>query len=536
MPKRKQSPRQIPLESGPYRGMRDTLDPLGKYDRSLAYLLQNVYPAQAAVQSAAVGRPGFAQAGAQLGSSGKRVGQLVGQFTKLAGTEYTVAIVGGQFYTYNWGTDTWTEVVTAANFATATITLSATAICYAVTIADKLFVTDGVNTPWTWDGTSGAGGLTKLTACPVLFGQPTVYYGQVFGIRAANRSTMVWSEVNDPTTGYDLGAFDNSWQLGQSDQEGLFALVGTNAALYYFRARSTGIIGGAPGADFKANGVHDAVSAVTGTQSPGCTVYYEGRVYFVDADFLPFVIVPGAGLTPLWSDVRETVVGMDRAQVANAVGMYDGSTKMLLLGMVESGQTIPSVQVVIDPGQGAGQVAGIWRGFTFQNMASVKNATGHPLLMHLSDDGYAYTHGLSDGAVWSDALNAGTLAITHIVEPSAMGGDVEYEMHYDRLDMNLRTQSDVTNLTVNLETSRGLSPATLITAGSIVGSFSRWDVAIWDTDLWSVASIDQHVAVGLDDLGRWAKPIVTHATVGEQFGLSTLRISAIPSDNDPYNP
>ena len=29
---------------------------------------------------------------------------MVYQFTKLAGTEYTVAIVGGKFYTFNWGT------------------------------------------------------------------------------------------------------------------------------------------------------------------------------------------------------------------------------------------------------------------------------------------------------------------------------------------------------------------------------------------------------------------------------------------------
>ena len=99
--------------------------------------------------------------------------------------------MGGKFYTYNWGTDVFTEVVTAANFTTASITLSSTAKCYAVTMADKMVVTDGVNTPWMWDGTTGASGLTKLTNCPVLYGRPTVYYAKLFGIKNTERSTMV---------------------------------------------------------------------------------------------------------------------------------------------------------------------------------------------------------------------------------------------------------------------------------------------------------------------------------------------------------
>jgi hypothetical protein len=42
-----------------------------------------------------VGRNGVRSAGAQGGASSKRTGQLVYQFTKLDGTEYTVRIVGG---------------------------------------------------------------------------------------------------------------------------------------------------------------------------------------------------------------------------------------------------------------------------------------------------------------------------------------------------------------------------------------------------------------------------------------------------------
>lgn len=531
--------RYVYLDAGPFRGMQDSLDPLGNYDPTLADLLQNVYSPNAQIESAVVGRPGFTQAGVRLGSAGKRTGQIVGQFTKLSGTDYTFAIVGGQFYTYNWGTDTWTEVVTAANFTTATITLSQTAICYALTFADKLFISDGVNTPWTWDGTAGAGGLTKLTNCPVLYGQPVVYYAQVFGIKASARSTIVWSEVNDPTIGYDTGTtYDDSWQLGQTDQDALTALSASNQALYYFRSRSIGVIQGSPGAigGFRASGVHDSVSGITGTESPNAVLYFEGGIFFLDADFLPFAIVPGSGLAPLWPDIRQTIFGMDRQYTSQAISVYDESTKLVLLSMVEQGQTISSVQIAIDPLQGAGQIAAVWRGYTFQQMASVKNATGRPVLMHLSDDGYAYAHGHADGSTWSDGLNSGTVAISHLIRPTAMGADLEYELHYDRLDLNLRAQTDVTNLVINQETSRGLSVATIVPAPAVVGLFSRWDSAIWDTDLWSSASLDQHVAIGLDGVGRWIKPIVSHATLGEEFGLATIRVTALPMDNDPSVP
>lgn len=513
--------------------MRDSLDPFSA-DPSLAFLLQNVYPTDPARASAVVGRPGFQKAGSQLGSGG--VGQLVYQFTKLAGTEYTVAIVGGKFYTFNWGTRVWTEVVTAANFATATITLSSTAKCYAVTMADVMVISDGVNTPWQWDGTSGATGLTKLTNCPVLFGQPTVYYAKLFGIKNTERSTMVWSEENDPTIGYEAGGYNNAWTLGQTDQEPLYALVGTNGALYYFRARSTGVISGAVNTDFTTSGVHDSVSGVVGTQSPDATVYYEGRVYFLDANFNPYVIVPGSGVESLWGDVRETIIGLDRAYVGVAVGVYDASTKLVILSVVEVGQTIPSLQIVIDPDQGAGQIVALWRGFTFNAMQTVKNATGQPLLLHLSSDGYAYDHGLPDGSLWSDGLNAGTVAITHIIEPSPVGADVAIEKRFDRLDMTLRTPTDITGVTINYETSRGLSVATTQNAPSVSGGYARWDVAIWDTDLWSQASTDRHMAIGLNGFGRWMRPILSHATLGEQFGFAACRITAYPLNIDPSTP
>lgn len=509
-PRKTGNQKPVFLTSGPWKGQRDSLD-ITSADPSLAFLIQNCYPRDSARGGGLVGRPGFQQAGAQLTGGG--VGQLVYQFTKLAGTEYTIAIAGGRIFAFDWSARTWSEPVTTANLTTAAITLSPTAKCYAVTMADKMIVTDGVNTPWMWDGTAGAGGLTKLTNCPVLFGAMTVYYAKLFGIKNTERSTMVWSEENDPTIGYEAGGYNNAWQLGQADQEPLYALYGTNQSLYYFRARSTGVISGAVNTEFTTTGVHDGVSPTVGTMSPDCIVYYEWRVYFLDADFRPHVIVPGAGAKPIFGDVRETCAGLNRAYVAQAVGVYDPSTQLVLMGCVETGQTIPNIMIAMDPEQHPGQPVGVWRGFTFPAMATVKNATGVGVRMHLSSDGYAYDHGTPAGTLWSDGLAAGTVAITHIVTPSPMGADVSVEKRFDRIDLNTRSASTITGATVTTETNRGSSTAQTVPTLGI--------------------SNDRHVALGLNVHGRWAKPKVTHATAGEQFGIGSLRLSAYPLNTDP---
>src|SRR2546430_9136670 len=105
--------------------------------------------------------------------------------------------------------------------------LSTTAAIDAVNFANKLIITDGINTPVAYDGTS----FTVLTNCPVLFGPPTVYYAKLFGITASDHHQLVWSEENDPTTGYTAGGFNNAWILGQTKQDAITRLLGTNAAL-----------------------------------------------------------------------------------------------------------------------------------------------------------------------------------------------------------------------------------------------------------------------------------------------------------------
>src|SRR3989442_776068 len=100
-------PKPLLLTQVSFAGMRDSLDPSTAEPRK-AILLENVYPSDTFQAAATVGRPGFQQSGTVL-VSGSRV-QGIAQFTRLDGTETTVAVCNGGLYTFNWTTRVWTNV------------------------------------------------------------------------------------------------------------------------------------------------------------------------------------------------------------------------------------------------------------------------------------------------------------------------------------------------------------------------------------------------------------------------------------------
>src|SRR5690606_28837825 len=251
---------------GPWRGVRDTMDPPSR-DPTLAFRMRNVFPLTPEIGSGVVGRPGFRLAGERTGPTV----QWIGQFEKSDGTDKTIKIAGGEIYEYDWLTDSWVLQVSQAEIAAAGGALETAGRVWAVSFADVLVITDGVNQPITWDGTSG-GGVAVLTNAPVMFGPPTVYYARLFAIKSDERSTIVWCEPGQPNVGWEAEGYNNSWTLRQTDQAPLFALCGTNAGLYYFRARSVGMILGAVDEEFRTTGTHEAVSESVGCTSPDTVV------------------------------------------------------------------------------------------------------------------------------------------------------------------------------------------------------------------------------------------------------------------------
>lgn len=333
-------PRAQELTAGPFRGMRYVR--AAKADSSLAYFIANMLPVDRS------GRPGaltpmlpssrqFSGAG-DLGTPQAVVGH--------AGLADDLMIVSGELWYVHGGG----RVIAAADLAAAGIVLSAVASrIWTCLFNGQLIVNDGVNQPFAWDGVTAHGGLTKLTNAPArCFGQPTVYYGKLFFIKAdpatgAATNVIDWSEENQPNTGYEAGGFNNSWALTQSGQGPVYALCGTNAALYYWRADSVGAIRGAVTPTFQGDGVQDDVSTSVGATVPQAVAAVGETVWFLDRWGRPHVFSPGEAPVSLWAQLSDAYgsvsgdydggVGTQFARPGAVVAGADGLVFMEIVGI-----------------------------------------------------------------------------------------------------------------------------------------------------------------------------------------------------------
>jgi hypothetical protein len=304
------SAKEIPLTAGPWKGMRYKSDPDSRRS-DLALFAQDMIPMDPVHGGPYLRRPSDQSTTIKTGSTTTL--QHMGVFKKRSGF-VGVSIVDGEIYTLS-GT-TWTRQVTTANLTTGSITLSATARVHCVSFNNTYVVNDGVNQPFTWDGTSGASGLTLLSNAPTkCYGKPTVYFGKLFFIKdvaasSADRSKIVWSEEYAANTGYEASNYTNVWTLEQSGSGALYAIRGTNSGLYYFRQDAIGVITGAVGPAFQTSGVHDDVSALVGTTCPD-VLWYDKYLYFFDQRGRPLRLPEGGVVEDLYRELSDFYVGPD---------------------------------------------------------------------------------------------------------------------------------------------------------------------------------------------------------------------------------
>lgn len=272
----------------------------------------------------AVGTPSF---GGSATSSGG-----VYEFQKLDGTSILVLISGGKFYTRTAGV--LAESLTAAQLAAASVAISSTAIVYMTTFANQLVVTDGVNTPWMWDGTAG-GGITKLTNAPVAYGPPAVYYAKLFFIKNTDRGTIVWSEEAAANTGYEAGGYNNAWTLSQTASEPLVAIGGTNEYLFYGRATGCGLIRGAVTSTFTSTGTHDAVSDSIGVAHPVSFAVVGDTIAFADQVGRPWLMRGGQLVDLAAGQFERTFGGQVSTPPFNVSEVYRGGSPYN--GVIEAG-------------------------------------------------------------------------------------------------------------------------------------------------------------------------------------------------------
>jgi hypothetical protein len=501
----------------------------------LAAAMENMYPKDAAVGAGIFARPGFLRT--HTGALAAVEIQAIGQLSKTDGTEVTWALAGGQLYAYNWATNSWgSPVVTTANFTTATVTVATNVRVFSTQFVDNVIFSDGTNRPFMWDGTSGAAGLTDLTNAPVAYGKPVVYYAKLFFIKATERSTIVWSEENDPNVGYEAGGYNNAWTLGQTDQDELFALIPTNEALYYQRQFSTSAIWGQVTPNFQTTGVREAVSQTVGTASPGGWVVVGSRVYFLDALGRPQVIEEGSGLADPgpWHHARLLSEGVTKSKLIIGQAIYSPDLDLVLFGVPTANDEHLDQVLTLSPDSGV--VSGIFTdyetGTGVQVLATVKDQNEFERTMYGTLDGYVFVQALSTGSDWDDHDTAGaSVAVPHVHETAPFFYAVRESKILDRVDLSL-VSAGLSGLSLRVRTERTLYDYGLVWDDTAV-SGALWDLAIWDADIWDGdAQREIRASFGLDQYGRWFQVRIEHEALGESLGVLAVMAEAYSEGPD----
>lgn len=526
-------PKASPLVAGDWQGMDDTPEPVAANAQFVA-LARNVYIPPRSAGSSYIGRPGTALAGTQLGSAGQRTAQYIGQFTTQAGTEYTVLVLYGEIYTYNWSTDAWTKVVSAANFATASITIATGGRIRGITFANELVLSDGVNLPFSWDGSSGAGGLTALTAAEVFYGRPWVRASKLSGIKATERDTWVWSEEGFNNTGYESGGYTNAWTVPNPGNERLVAGVASNSAITLFWETSASVILGATNDEWTTGNTTPSVSQSLGTQSPDSVLAIDEGVVFVDQGGRPQIIPAGASQPlPLYERCRQALASINRSALQNVMAIEDRATETLKIGYPDASDSYPSKWLVFTRDGGRLTLTGIESGYTASVAGMVKNAAGRWVWMHAGvDDGYIYRHGTPEDGPWSDADGTSTVPIQRELLTMALGTDTTVEKLFDTISVQGFAPTTQT-LTISYVTPRASSTPQTV---SLMGFGAAFGSAVWDTSTFGGDSNDTRARVGILGRGRWIQVLAAQATLGEQFGIERIPVMAFDEGAEPAIP
>ena len=320
----RRAPTRQVLSNGPWKGVRDTIEPFDD-TTDLAQDATNIYISDIVNGSGAMARSGFSllNTGAAI-YTGK--GQCVYTHVALDGTPYPFVVGGGRLYRGNGTLASFTDVTPAG------VTIDATARVKMVSLGDDLIVNDSVHAPWIGSNLGG----TPITGTYIQYDAAnsawaahdiTVWGGgivavlhQVAGV--PRHSDISWSEPGTPATGWQQLDFDNNWTLEQTGSSPIYAIVGTNVALYYFRANSIGAISGALGPDLQTTSTHDAISFNVGTRYWASVQLFGNHIYFADITGRPWRVALGSTPEAIWLNLR--------SQIAKAPSMFPALTEQVL--------------------------------------------------------------------------------------------------------------------------------------------------------------------------------------------------------------
>lgn len=535
--------RSTALEDGPWTHLLDA----GPGTEGSYQYGENVYPADPIVADTLVGRPGRRRTNldyvvAPVPGGGVRTINGISQLI-LPFVQYTVAVVDGNVLTYNWIADSWTAGPLPGVLAGLGITMDPSATIYLVQLRNALLFSDGVHTPWVWDGlTPFAGSITKLTNCPVLYGKPVLRGGRIYGIKDADHTVLVWSEVDQPNLGYEAGGYNNAWQITQTNPNKLTAIHADNAGLTLFRRRSSTRIYGEDPQEFVTGNAEDTLDEKVGVVSPRAMVELHRGLLVLDAHLHAQLVMPGAeSAMPVWHGLGATV-----AQIAKKfrqgsdlpaeylserviASEYEAAGLVLFALPPFSndpedwdplGVSPESWVLVYDVRPATPRAVGVWRGLgIIQSMATVRDASRAESDEYLmfGADGEIFLLGDPDQDQWDDAQNApgaAARAVRHVFETRPLGYSTTTEKHFDRLALVASAPTVQTLQAEVLAPDLDAPPQTMTFPPVADGE-------------------DAKLEIGTEARGRYGHVRITHQTLGEQFGLSALSVGAVVAGRNP---
>jgi hypothetical protein len=456
------------------------------------------------------------------------------------GVRQTTLVAAGILYEYNWAASLWESRVSSANLTTASVTLSATAPRVSlVPFAGKLCISDGINRLIVWDGSAGAGGISQIANVGPFYGPLTVYYAKLFGILANStgagpRGTLVWSEENEPTLGYDVAPYNNAWDRPGGQTEPLTAVAGTNEALYVFRGRSTIAVTGAVNQDFQTAGTRANVSAETGTFSPWSVAVRPQGVWFVDHEAAPHIARYGAeDVIGLGDDCKRTTDGItSTVSLELAWTVYDDAQSTLLVIVPDEVNTTTLTRALAFAASDL-QYVGTWRWAldasgtraVVNMVGEVVDADGHQRIAFGVGGTRVALGGTPDSGPWADADGiAANVPVTASVTGPLQAYDWRDEVRVDRIEASIPNATCET-VSVSYSTSRGSSTPVSVPVPGLGGGFVvNQDQVNGSALLGNAANARRRGTAFVAGRGRGVQWTVSHAQAGKRFALDAVRM------------
>lgn len=340
------------LKTGPWKGVFTTTDPFDDDPESLQDAL-NCYIADPAHGSGLFQRPCLHA----ITTSTMGAQKPTTIFTTPGGLVFVV--LDGKIFRTSGFPLTLTDVTPGG----VTIDNGSSTRVAVINYLGDLIVSDGVNRPWIG---------TNLSATPITganiqidtaanawsaYGVPTVYSGVVVfiadtvpgGSAVKSRLGIVWCEPGQATVGYTQTGFTDFANIIQTSTAPLWAILGTNAALYYWRANEIGTASGIVDGSFASTATYASVSTEIGTTFPFAVQRYQNLIYFSDVFGRPQQLPIGSAVTEpqIWLQMRSPITdGSYTSAAAPTNGGFAGIVPDLGLyvcGTLEDATASPSV-------------------------------------------------------------------------------------------------------------------------------------------------------------------------------------------------